>query len=692
MRSRCFASRLQASRVRQGLLFGVPPSIVQCSTRFHSDNAASSSSATTTRATASHQSAIPSLSFLRTPTALLENVSSTLGVCQQLLDLIGKTNSPQDCHDLIDTTSNVLCLLLDPCEFVRQIHPSEAYKSAASEAFQRGYEFMSEANSRRDLYEVICRLDSPEGHSQLNAESIKNVIQLRRDMESNGIHLGDRERAVVTQMNIRKEELSMEFVTTADGGKLQALLQARYELARLLGFESYAQQQLRGTMLETPSNVWQFLCSATQKYREAASAELQVVRRYVGGASNVTDDQRAEVTSILRREAEPAEASNYFSVANCIRGIECLCSEVFGVRLERVPFESFECFNPLARKYYVYDEEKHEFLGIILLDMYMNRMKYCQAGHLTLQLGCRPHQNVVQRVKGLSLPDRQYPIVALTCNVASSTAETIIKDFYRTGKKNGHEADALKAVDDETTLMQPHEVTTLFHEFGHAMHTIFGQTKVQNLAGTRSSIDYVETFSQFFEQFLTSHEFLKLWARHYQTKEPISKDLVEQRNKAASMFSHLDRLDQVMLSAVDQVLHGPHPPCVYSPSSASASSSPLSPIPLGPKSLFCDPKSFHLPTTLIETVKHFSVATPTPSSVLGTISSEHVAGYPGGYYGYLYSLTIAQRIWEKKFALNPLSRTAGRELVHQVMSLGAACDPKNTLENYLGESLESVAS
>lgn len=112
---------------------------------------------------------------------------------------------------------------------------------------------------------------------------------------------------------------------------------------------------------------------------------------------------------------------------------------------------------------------------MILLDLYANPAKHCTSGHLTLQLGCIPHQQALAKIN-LKLPKRQYPVVALTCNVGASKKITCNVD----GTPN-----------DELTTMDWNEVTTLFHEFGHAMHTIFGQTHVQNLAGTRSSVDYV---------------------------------------------------------------------------------------------------------------------------------------------------------------------------------------------------------
>ncbi|EPY31484.1 metallo-peptidase, Clan MA(E), Family M3 [Angomonas deanei] len=619
---------------------------------------------------------IPNLNFLSSPATLYQTVEPTIELCEALLNEIPKAKTPKEKHDLIDSTSNILCLLLDPCEFVRQIHPDEEYKRGASLAFQKGYEYMSEVNSRRTLYDTIKELDGPEGRKGLDEEAIKNVIQLRRDMENNGIHLPDKQRAKITEMNIEKEELAMRFLTQQGSqspfATLRNLLSCRYELAQLLEFESYADQQLPGTMLENQQNVWHFLCCLQHKYRPQAEKELDLIRSKVGevrNRRNITDDFRARVAVSMRRDAEPENAAEYFSVANCIRGIQCLCSEVFGVRLEHVPFGPEEVFNNNAKKYHVYDEHK-KFLGVIVLDMYMNPMKYCQAGHLTLQLGCIPHQEVLSKV-GLTLPKRQYPVVVLTCNIGST------KPAVR--RPDG-------TYDDELTLMQPNEVTTVFHEFGHAMHTIFGQTHVQNLAGTRSSIDFVETFSQLFEQFLTSHDFLKLWAHRIGSREPISFDLVERRNQAADMFKHLDMIDQIVLSAVDQSLHGPQPLTVYFPHGDKGRMGKRT---LGDIGDF-GRGSFNLAESLMQIAKPLSVAEPTSSGVLQTLSFEHLSGYPAGYYGYLYSLTVARRIWSKKFKADPLNRDAGRELVDKVMKYGAACNPRETIEHYLKDDLNDI--
>jgi intermediate peptidase len=346
---------------------------------------------------------------------------------------------------------------------------------------------------------------------------------------------------------------------------------------------------------------------------------------------------------------------------------------VFGLRLESVPFDKLEVYNVGgAKKFHVYDE-KRKFLGVIVIDMFSRPTKHCQAGHLTVQLGCQPRIDVLRRV-GLELPDRQYPVVVLTCNAGSQSRGTTI----------GRKSDG--NFDEELTLMEPHEVTTMFHEFGHALHTIFGQTKVQNLAGTRGSIDFVETFSQLMELFLSSHEFLKLWAVKTSTREPISFDIVTRRNEAADMFRHLDTMDQVILAAIDQTLHGPQPFVVYFPHGSHGN--------MGKRTLG-DLKEygrgvFNLAKLIIDISQPLSIVEPTENAALHQLSFDHLSSYPAGYYGYLYSLAVARRIFSKKFERDPLNRDAGRELVDKVLKYGAACNPKEVLSNYLGDNLDEI--
>ena len=618
----------------------------------------------------------PVMHFLKSPSVLPMLVEPTVEKCTQLLENLKAAKTPAEKHDLLDSTSNVLCLLLEPCEMVRQVHPDDNYKNAAMDAFSRGNQFLCETNSRRDLYDEICSLATPDALKQLEPEVIKNVKQLKFDMESNGIHLSAKQRQAVVELNMESEDLAQQFV--AELGKknpykvLRNILVCRANLAKALGFECYADQKLRGTMLDSREKVWHFLCCVQHKYRPNALLEMDRMQKHLGEhrrtAGKLRDVDRSMLAARLRNEYEEEGIERYFSVANVLRGIQCLCSEVFGVSLQEVDFHPDENLCLDAKKFHVFDEDK-AFLGVIIVDMFQRPSKHCQAGHITVQLGCRPHQDALNSV-GLSLPERQYPVVVLTCNAGS-----------RIGRA-GRRADG--RIDDETCLMSPDEVQTCFHEFGHAMHTIFGQTKVQNLAGTRGSIDYVECFSQFFEQFLTSHKFLAMWAHEIGTRKPIPENLVNRRNEVKNMFQHLDTLDQVCLASIDMTLHGPLPYTVYFPHEGSMGKRTIGTLQEYGRGIH------NLSQLIIDVWKPISPIEPTEKGVLRSLSLEHLTSYPAGYYGYLYSLAFAKRIWNKNFADDPLNKKEGRRLRDAVMSYGAACDSRQVMAAYLDEDIDDI--
>eukprot|EP00760_Papus_ankaliazontas_P030113 PhM_4_TR4613/c0_g1_i1/m.95153/K01410/MIPEP; mitochondrial intermediate peptidase len=618
--------------------------------------------------------------FLNSQTALVDGAKTSMEVCERLYKLLEEDLTPNHRHDVLDSMSNTLCLVLDPCEFVRHMHPYEEYRHASQEAFSLAHQFMCELNGSLFLYEQLKILSTPEAVKALSEEENKNVAQLRRDMESNGIHLPDRQRKRVTEFNVEREEIAAEFLHEAGQnnpiGTLQKLLRCRHAFAECLGFESFADKELRGTILNNPEKVWHFLCAVSHKYWLRAEDEVKFLNSHRGATtrkSEFTDEDRARLTHAYRAHADALELEKYFSVANCWKGIEILCSEVFGLTLVKMPMTGGDAYHPDAEKYAVV-HEKEGFMGTIIVDLFARSSKACQAGHLTVQLGCRPHREVMKRV-GVDVPDRQYPIVVLTCNAGSVRAPMKNTD----GSCN-----------KDSTLMSPHEVTTLFHEFGHAVHTIFGQTQVQNLAGTRSSIDFVETFSQLFEQFLTSPEFVRRWARDFHTGEPIPADLLDQYNESKEKLRALDIMDQVVMSGIDQALHGPQPVTSYFPKPGSSKGELAKRV----HGCFDDYGKgiYELARLMIDVSQPLSPVKPTERGILRSLSMEHMASYPSMYYGYLYSAVFARRIWEKFFKENPLSREEGERLRTEVLRHGAACNPRDVLQSYLKENLDDLES
>ena len=617
------------------------------------------------------------MNFLQTPKTLCKGARAAKEVCTQLYQLLEKPLTPQHRHDVLDSMSNTLCLVLDPCEFVRHMHPGKAYKEGAQEAFSEAHTFMCELNTSAFLYEQLLIVTKPEAFATLDSESKKNIVQLKRDMESNGIHLPESQRKEVMELNCEREEIAALFLQKEGQqnpiGTLRKLLLCRRALAKRLEFDSFAAQQLRGTILDSQEKVWHFLCAVSHKYWPQALKEIEFLRTLQGNAKRTqefTDDARAMTSHSYRRREDALHLEEYFSVANCWKGIEILCAEVFGLTLRELPMPVHERYHPEVQKFAVIHDTEG-FMGTIVVDLFSRPDKGCQAGHMTVQLGCRPHAGVMEQI-GVKVPPRQFPIVVLTCNAGSVSLPQRNPD----GTCNR-----------ETTRMHAHEVTTLFHEFGHAVHSIFGQTTVQNLAGTRSSIDFVETFSQLFELFISSPQFVQRFAKNMQG-EPIPREKVEKYAEIRNQLRACDIMDQVVMSGIDQAVHGPQPIATYFPKPGSRKGE-LAKLVIGHFDDFGE-GILDMAKLMVQIGKPLSPIVPTEKGVLRSLSTEHMASYPATYYGYLYSAVFARRIWDKFFSRNPLSREEGDRLRKEVLSYGAACDPRQTLQEYLKEDLDNL--
>lgn len=109
------------------------------------------------------------------------------------------------------------------------------------------------------------------------------------------------------------------------------------------------------------------------------------------------------------------------------------------------------------------------------------------------------------------------------------------------------------------TLLSLAEVETLFHEMGHALHSMFGRTKFQTVAGTRCPLDFVELPSQLFEMYARDYRVVSQFATHYKTGEPIPEDVFQATLEDDGRFIGLNAVDSVIQSMVDQMYHSADP-------------------------------------------------------------------------------------------------------------------------------------
>ena len=431
---------------------------------------------------------------------------------------------------------------------------------------------------------------------------------------------------------------------------LDRLLTLRGELAKLVGHESYASMALIDKMAHSPQSVTTFLTSLASANRPLAQAELDTLSaiKHLQGNPNPFQlwDREFYTSKLLHSVRSQGKSSDilseFFSLGTVMQGLSRLFQRLYGVRF--VPRETLpgETWNDDVRRLDVICENEGH-IAVVYCDLFERQGKSPNPAHFTVRCSRRidPDELDLSDPSELEPEDDgmasarnphtgelyQLPTIALICDFARPPS-------YDT---------------TQPTLLTFREVTTLFHEMGHAVHSMLGRTALHNVAGTRCPTDFAELPSVLMEHFAKSPPVLALFARHYESDTPLPISLLTQKLSIDSLLSATETHSQIILALLDQSLHSPQA------LSSSFSSS----------SIFRD----------IE--RKFDLLPP-PEGKEGTSWQgffTHLFGYGATYYSYLFDRAIAGRVWEVVFRENPVSREAGGRWRGEVLKWGGAKDP-----------------
>jgi len=302
--------------------------------------------------------------------------------------------------------------------------------------------------------------------------------------------------------------------------------------------------------LTSTEDVMAFLRALAASNRPRAQADLDNLvmakRRHVGGRPFGPWDRDfyAERVHISHH----APLSPYFSVGTVVEGLSRLFSSLYGVsfELEEVGADE-QVWHPSVRKLAVVDEREGR-IGTIYCDLFAREGKPPSAAHYTVRCSRRVDdddatldgadaESFSLESAGVGVRGRpgryQLPVVVLTCDFDEPESR-------RPG------------------LLEWHEVATLFHEVGHAMHSMLGQASdYHNLAGTRCATDFVELPSVLMEHFAADERVMGLFARHYRTDEPLPLPLFRTVRDGRERFAALETNAQISMAALDQAYHTP---------------------------------------------------------------------------------------------------------------------------------------
>jgi mitochondrial intermediate peptidase len=431
---------------------------------------------------------------------------------------------------------------------------------------------------------------------------------------------------------------------------LAALVQARHALATTQGFASYVERNVVDKMTTSAAAIGTFLQDAAANNKAAFGKEMSLLskaKQQVEGNATLEPWDTAYYTALLsaRHGDALSELSQYFTVAHTLASMQLLVERLFGIVMRQEPMTGIEQWDLVVspgsteqnstvqaatttktstlRKYTFSFED--EPLGIMYLDLHPRADKYGHAAHFTVRCGCAIHYDTEQHDSTLA-GDYQCPIVALVCNVSSR--ETIAHS----------------------------EVETLFHEFGHALHSLLSRTKFQHMSGTRAALDFVETPSHLLEHFVWDRQFLQVLGRHATTGQPIPDAMIDALRSSRYAFAALERHTQILHSTFDQELFG-----VPGPSGTTIETT---------QALFAQ--------------LHSRYGIPFAHGSHWYSRFGHLVSYGAGYYGYLYAQGFARSIWEQCLEHDCMNRSAGTRVWRTLLVHGGARDPHLMLSDLLG--------
>ncbi len=352
-----------------------------------------------------------------------------------------------------------------------------------------------------------------------------------------------------------------------------------------------------------------------------------------------------------------------------MQGLSRLFDRLYGVRL--VPRETApgETWTSDVRRLDVVDDENRP-LAVIYCDLFSRPNKHPNPAHFTLRCAreitpeeiaesaamddpavvAHPNDGMATTIDTQSQTLRQLPTIALVCDFPEPSSPT-------------------------PTLLSEHSVRTLFHEMGHALHSILGQTKLQSISGTRCATDFAELPSVLMERFATDPSVLALYARHWQTDQPLSENMVHHmaQNRAAhgAIYGAVENEAQILMALVDQAYH----------TTTSGNS-------------FLDT------TKLYQQVYSTHASLPDPVDKHGRPSTSwqgffgHLYGYGATYYSYIFDRAIANKMWEDVFEGGAASvdRSAGERYKNEVLRWGGGRNGWECVAGVLGAHNPSNAN
>ena len=408
----------------------------------------------------------------------------------------------------------------------------------------------------------------------------------------------------------------------------------RAEQAELMGYPNYASYSLENTMAKTPDNVYAFLKNLIKAYSSKADAETKAIedfaRKTEGPDFQLQPYDRFYYSAKMKKEVldiSEDEVKPYFNIDSVlVNGVFYAANRVYG--LEFKERNDIPTYHPDMRAFEVFDKDGKS-KALFFCDYFR-----------------RPTKRGGAWMDGFQKQSRQWNQLPIIFNVCNSA----------------------KAPEGKPSLLTWDEVTTMFHEFGHALHGILSDCQYNRLSGTSVARDFVEMPSQFNESFASIPEVFDHYARHCETGEPMPADLKERMLKSINFQTAYALGENLAATCVDLAWHM-----------------------LASKDVPAADKAAEFETEALRQIGLLNEQIP-PRYHTSYFNHVWGGGYAAGYYSYLWTEVLAVNIadvFAKRGALDPAT---GQDMRDKILSRGNTGDLMQMFTDFTGMQQPDASS
>ncbi len=400
------------------------------------------------------------------------------------------------------------------------------------------------------------------------------------------------------------------------------LANLRLEKAQILGYETFAHYALEETMAKSPEKVTSFLEDLWKPSIAKANEEIAEIKTMMnkdGISGDVQPWDYSFYSEKIRKakfDLDEQELAPYFSIEGVREGIFMVTNKLWGLKFKQIT--NVPVYHPDVTSWEVMEADGTH-LGVLFMDMHPRSSKRGGAWMTSY------------RPQTMKDGKRVAPVISIVCNFTKPTSTT-------------------------PALLTFDEVTTFFHEFGHALHGLLSDVKYKSLAGTSVSRDFVELPSQVMENWAADPVVLKMYAKHYKTGAVIPDELIEKLERAATFGQGFATTEYLASSLLDMDYHS-----ITAPISGKATDYEENSM-----------KKYGLTSAI----------TPRHSST--HFSHVFSGGYSAGYYSYIWSGVLDTDAFDQFKKTDLFSQEKAKSFRSNILSKGGTEDPMVLYKRFRG--------